>query len=327
MNNTPAPTLPATRVSIYRRTAWSRGFTLVELLVVIAIIGVLVGLLLPAVQAAREAARRMQCTNNLKQIGLALHMHHDTHNKFPAGYIQQVSGGPAPPFVGYHDSTWVYFLFPFLEQQALYDLVDSSANFGSAPSAALQQVFSTTLPAMLCPSDVEVDLLSTSRNRARGNYVANNGIGPMVSWWLSSAATRGPDGVFVGNKRYGFRDLLDGSSNTVLVSELLKVPGEDYRGMMHYTEGPFYHHNQTPNTNIPDTLRITKCVNIDRAPCTETYTGHTTREISAAARSLHPGGVQALLGDGSVRFVSDSIHAQTWQWLGTPQDGNVLNEF
>ena len=306
----------------------SRGFTLVELLVVIAIIGVLVALLLPAVQAAREAARRSQCQNNLKQLGLGLHMHHDTYKKFPVGFNEPATGLPVGD---YHEATWAYFILPFIEQQALYDLAVRTDRFGSAPGPNLQRLFSAVIPTMLCPSDVEVELIGTS-NRARGNYVANNGIGPLAGERNTSPVSRGANGVFIANRGLGMRDLIDGSSNTAVISELLKVPGTpgtnfDFRGVQSYPEGPFYHHNRTPNTNIADEIRNNYCISIDRAPCTGTYAAYNSRALLLSARSLHPGGVQVLLGDGSARFVSDTININTWQWLGIPDDGNVLGEY
>jgi len=305
-----------------RGHARTRGFTLVELLVVIAIIGVLVALLLPAVQAAREAARRSQCQNNLKQLGLGLHMHHDTYGKFPVGFTEGVTQ--------YNEAPWSFFILPFIEQQSLYDLAVPSSHFGVAPNANLQKVFSAVIPTMLCPSDVEVELIGSSK-RSRGNYVANNGIGPMGSVHASPPPARGANGVFIVNRQLGMRDLIDGTSNTAVMSELLKVPGDgtkfDYRGVLSYPEGPLYHHNHTPNTNVPDNNRASACISIDRAPCTGAYTAHNNKALIYSARSLHPGGAQVLLGDGSARFVSDTININTWQWLGIPDDGNVLGEF
>lgn len=138
--------------------------------------------------------------------------------------------------------------------------------------------------------------------------------------------------MFIVNHQLGMRDMIDGTSNTALVSELLKVPGDgadkrDYRGVMFYPEGPLYHHNRTPNSNIADDFRSTLCINIDRAPCTGAYTSHSTRAMTVSARSLHTGGVNVLLGDGAVRFVGDTIHIDTWERLGIPDDGEVLGEF
>jgi len=139
------------------------GFTLVELLVVIAIIGILVALLLPAVQAAREAARRTQCTNNLKQLGLALHNYHDTYKSFPArGVFGAANTGP--PMRAYHH-TWIEAILPFIEQQPLYDSVNHNAPVWGQP------IVGTAVPAILCPSDSTApDSPAQSKNIAWTNY-------------------------------------------------------------------------------------------------------------------------------------------------------------
>jgi len=294
------------------------AFTLVELLVVIAIIGVMVGLLLPAVQAAREAARRMQCTNNLKQIALGLHNYHDTFRKFPAGYYQ-VMAGPA------NESTWITHILPFIEQNSLYDGITVWQGFGSpVAGTGVHRVVSTFLPTLTCPSDVQVELALV--NWARGNYAANNGLGPMFTVGANSVA-RGPLGVFVQNTSRNMSEILDGTSNTAMVAELLKSPGADFRGVMHYPEGPLYHHNFSPNTKLDDQFRGSLCVSIPRAPCVGTYTAWNNRSIVLSARSLHPGGVNIALVDGSVRSVANTVELLTWQNLGNPQDGLVLGEF
>lgn len=301
-----------------RRQRRALGFTLVELLVVIAIIGVMVGLLLPAVQAAREAARRMQCTNNLKQIGLGLHNYHDTYRRFPAGFYQFTTGLP-------NESTWIAHILPFIEQKNLYDGIVAWQQFGSPPAGSgVQRVTSTFLPTMTCPSDVPVELAAT--NWARGNYAANNGIGPMSTVGVNSVA-RGPLGVFIQNMSRNMAEILDGTSNTAMVSELLKSPGNDFRGVMHYPEGPLYHHNFSPNTRLDDQFRGSLCVTIPRAPCVGTYTAWNNRSIVLSARSLHPGAINVALVDGSVRTVANTVNLLTWQNLGNHQDGIVLGEF
>ncbi len=294
------------------------AFTLVELLVVIAIIGILVALLLPAVQAAREAGRRSSCLNNLKQIAIGLHNYHDTMKKFPAGYYQIPSGPP-------NESTWISHILPYIEQTSLYNGIVTWDYFGSPPAnPGVTLVVQTKIPILLCPSDVEVENALTYF--ARGNYAGNNGIGPMFTEGQNSVA-RGPVGVFPQNKSKNLAALIDGSSNTVMVAELLKVPGEDFRGVMHYPEGPLYQHNQAPNSNIADQFRSSLCVSIPRAPCTGTYSAWNDRSIVLAARSLHPGGVCVALGDGSIRFVSNTINLVTWQNLGTPEDGAPLGDY
>ncbi|MEO8493827.1 MAG: DUF1559 domain-containing protein [Planctomycetota bacterium] len=295
-----------------------QGFTLVELLVVIAIIGILVALLLPAVQAAREAARRMQCTNNLKQIAISLHNYHDTYKNFPAGYYQVTTGVA-------NESTWITHTLPFIEQKSLHDLITVWERFGSPPAGSgIQKVTSTFIPGMICPSDVKVKV--ALGNWARGNYVGNNGIGPMFTEGQNSVP-RGPIGVFPQNESRNMAEILDGTSNTAMVSELLRSPGDDFRGVMHYPEGPLYQHNQGPNTTVADQFRGSLCITLPRAPCIGTYTAWNNRSIVLSARSLHPGVVNLALVDGSVRSVSGTVNLLTWQNLGTPQDGAALGDF
>lgn len=296
----------------------SPGFTLVELLVVIAIIGVLVGLLLPAVQAAREAARRMSCSNNMKQISLGLHNYHDAHRNFPAGYYQIVAGAA-------NESTWISHFLPFIEQSALYEGITAWNYFGSPNvNPGVTKVIQTFIPTMTCPSDVEVKLALGFW--ARGNYAANNGIGPMYTEGFNSVV-RGPVGVFGQNVSKNMKDVLDGTSNTAMIAELLRSPGEDFRGTMHYPEGPLYQHNQGPNSNVFDQFRTSLCVSIDRAPCTGTYSAFNDRSIVLSARSLHPGIVNVGLVDGSIRVVTNSVDLVTWNNLGIPDDGKVLAEY
>lgn len=298
----------------------SRGFTLVELLVVIAIIGILIGLLLPAVQAAREAARRSQCTNNLKQIGLGLHMHHDQNGKFPPGFI---ANGPKP-WRG-QDATWITCILRFVEQQTLdqqIDWINGSFGQGKLP------VKEATLTLFQCPSDVRPKPNTTfdPEDFARGNYVANDGIGPMEEWCVSSAPftinktiTR-EAGVFYANSEMTMSDIKDGTSHTAMVCEIRAVKDQrDGRGILHYPEGPLYHHNYTPNSLVADQVRTSWCATQPEAPCVGAFTGYNNRKLIMTARSSHPGGVNLLLGDGSVRFVSETIALDIWQALCTPK--------
>lgn len=313
-----------------------RGFTLVELLVVIAIIGVLVALLLPAIQAAREAARRTQCTNNLKQIGLAMQMHHDTFKVLPYGHKI-----PAPPYNNNQDfgeATWIFAILPYMELKAVYDMADQRYGFGSAapaPSTANNAlVCRERLPPFECPSNSQVNNILWFNIYTRGSYVANNGIGPMAEWVYigpgSAAtlpATRVP-GVFYLNSQTCSADFRDGTGTTALVSEIRVVlggaPNGDQRGVMHYPEGPLYHHNNTPNSMIPDGVRGATCVNDLDAPCVGTYTAWNNRSLTMTARSYHPGGVNVVFGDGNVRLVSDNIDLAIWRALCTPKA--IVNE-
>lgn len=294
-----------------------KGFTLVELLVVIAIIGILVALLLPAVQAARESARRIACTNNLKQIGLSLQSHHDTKLLLPPGTtggggIGTDLGRPLGP----SESTWIAYLFPYLEQTNLNDLIDWSrvnVNFYIDGGVKITHL---KLPFFLCPSDSKPEPNNTFPPSifGRGNYVANNGIGPAIEFrggpgHTTPPAMARPGGVFFINSWLAFHELTDGTSQTVLVSET-RCPKNplDGRGIMHYPEGPLYHHNRTPNSLAPDEIRTAWCQTTPRAPCIGVYPAYNTIRDIRSARSNHPGGVNVLLADGSVRVASPTIN-------------------
>jgi len=319
---------------------YGRAFTLVELLVVITIIGILIALLLPAVQAAREAARRSECTNNLKQVGLAMHSHADARKCLPYGHKI-----PAPPLTNNQDmgeSTWVVCIMRYMELGAIYDMIDPKVGFGSAAPAPSTTnnapVCRTPIPQLQCPSNRKVDNWLWYNIYTRGSYVANNGIGPMAEWvyigpgsTTQLPASRIP-GVFYVNSALRWSDFLDGTANTALVSEIRVVPGAvvpppaapyapsgDQRGVFHYPEGPLYHHNYTPNSMVPDGTRAATCINdIERAPCYGAYTAWNNRSLTMTARSEHPGGVNVLFGDGSVRFVSNAIELVIWRALCTP---------
>lgn len=297
------------------------GFTLIELLVVIAIIAVLIALLLPAVQQAREAARRTQCKNNLKQIGLALHNYHDTHNTLPPGAIQIFTGNLQ------NEASWISMILPGIDQTPLFNRANFSSCFGcnGGPGNPAWEISSPSISTMLCPSDVDAELVAFAYRR--GNYAANTGIGALHSVSDPNDPTRTAIGPFTMNSSKRFRDFLDGTSNTIVVAELLKVPGQDFRGVMHYPEGPLYQHDQTPNSSVPDQFRSGYCINITRVPCVGVYGGYSDRAIVIGARSLHTGGVQVALADGSVRFISNNVDRLTWQHLGTPSGGEVLGEF
>lgn len=304
-----------------------RAFTLVELLVVIAIIGILVGLLLPAVQAAREAARRMQCSNNLKQIGLALHNYHDTHKSFPPLYV---SNFPAVS----DRANWITMTLPFIEQGNLNNRYDPNSSTGGG--AGNQFLNAADIPTFRCPTAPQNPPAPypgiAGFTWALGNYVCNNGLGPYTSLTPATAeiARVVRRGVFMVNKNMRIGDMTDGTSNTLMVSEVFAnastTTASDWRGNLTYPENCMFHWNSPPNTTTPDRLRTPLCISTPRAPCTGAFTAFNNRNIIVSARSLHTGGVQAAFGDGSVRFVSQSIQLATWQGLGSPDGGEVVSD-
>jgi len=310
-----------------------RGFTLVELLVVIAIIGILIALLLPAVQAAREAARRAQCSNNVKQIGLALHMYHDTAKRFPPGY-----GYMVPPNPGWKEWPWCPRIFPYIEQAPLAKQIDWGFPTGTTsptlPDERRQrEIIEAQIPTFLCPSDPQAETPYNNDNSCeypqapkfgRISYAGNFGRGQME-------ADPRIKGVF--GKDYGaaIRDCLDGTTNTLLTSELIVGHEGTIRGVHSYDEGPVFMTDLSPNDPTGDLVRW--CDADDqppsRGPCQ--YSGSGNRGVLTqlnmvlhTSRSMHPGGVMAGLCDGSVRVISETIALDIWWALGTPDGGEVI---
>ena len=301
---------------MHRRTA----FTLVELLVVIAIIGILVSLLLPAVQSAREAARRMQCGNNLKQIGLAMHNYHTAHNSLPIGAASR------------HYGTWVMSLFAYVEQTAIADKYDLSTKYQVAPNVDLLE---NRLSVFTCPSDSPKSSWSAN-DVPNYNYVVN--LGNTTNF--RKATLNGVDfktGPFHSNDNggnpadpntpaYRIDDIRDGTTNTVLVMEVRQGQNtNDLRGLNTWGPGCGCTTHYTPNTTVPEYLDCGWCPTerqtIERWPC---QPATSANPVQCSARSYHPGGVLTALGDGSVHFFSDSINVDTWRWLGTIAGGEVV---
>ncbi|WDI41050.1 DUF1559 domain-containing protein [Bremerella sp. P1] len=309
----------------------SRGFTLVELLVVIAIIGVLIALLLPAVQQAREAARRMECTNNLKQWSLAAHNFADVNKGYlPLGAAHKNGAGvEVENGQTYRRITWGVFLWPYIEQPALYDDYNFSVGFHQGGNIDTLRQF---VSGYNCPSDkTNVTQDKSDANwRVLGNYVANMGNTHLHQNAADQAIFSGsPYGV---SHIYRFADLLDGTSNTAGFSEILIAsPNEtdDNRGDMFNNEGsPGFMSINTPNSTAPDQCRRCKDTTEDpthndyqRMPCTQVSNNN---QYQIAPRSNHPGGVNVSMMDGSVRFVPETVSPNVWEAMLSGQGGEVV---
>lgn len=325
-----------------------RGFTLVELLVVIAIIGVLVGLLLPAVQAAREAARRMQCTNNLKQITLAIHNYESAYKHVPAGW--------APPVNGTDGWSAQARILPYLESLALAAGVNYSRNYGDATirvDGVDTKVSSFRVPAYQCPSEPN-DIERTDSNGDPYHYPLNYCFNAGTWFVYNPNNNQIGEGMF-GAKRYmKFRDCLDGLSNTLCFGEVkswnpylrdvgttgsITMPitpeeictmGGSFKANSGHTEWVDGRAHQagftttfTPNTKVICTNGGAE-YDVDFTNQREGRGTTALTYASVTTRSHHTGGVNVSMMDGSVKFVTDSIERDLWQALSTRAGREVV---
>jgi prepilin-type N-terminal cleavage/methylation domain-containing protein len=310
----------------------ARGFTLIELLVVIAIIAILIALLLPAVQQAREAARRTQCKNNLKQIGLAFHNYHDIYNTFPPAYVTLAANGNATSEVGVY--SWGSLILPQLEQANAFQIL----NVGNVPlqvnaaNVATLAILQTAQPAFRCPTDTGPVLNNFVNAAGLGadnwyNMNISNGTGPVpiaTSNYVMVAGTGvsttpaanptdrtasavAPRGVGFRNSKINFRDITDGTSNTLLVGERAWKYGQVNVGAATVFGFSASINNPSGSANVKSAAL--SCIG-------QGYNGinwsannliHQTRGFSSG----HTGGAQFVLCDGSVKFISENIDYRT----------------
>jgi prepilin-type N-terminal cleavage/methylation domain-containing protein len=338
------------------RTRSPRGFTLIELLVVIAIIAILIALLLPAVQQAREAARRTQCKNNLKQIGLALHNYHDAFTVFPP----TICVGPGD------GGEWSLpaRLLPYAEQSNMYNVIDFSRDYNQTSTSFPYGVKAMRIPMLLCPSDPNDRQRLTSAGVPEHyplSYTGNLG-----TWFVYDRTTGAiGDGSFGPNSRTSARDFTDGMSNTLGFAEVkaftpyarnassplaanLAPPAnvadvcayvagaaenQANSGHTEWADGRAHHVGFTttlgPNTNVACTNGVNGVQDVDYSSQREENPEGTTNRTYAVvtSRSHHEGIVNTLLMDGSVRTVSENLDLQVWRRLGTRGGGEVVSEF
>jgi prepilin-type N-terminal cleavage/methylation domain-containing protein/prepilin-type processing-associated H-X9-DG protein len=323
-----------------------RGFTLIELLVVIAIIAVLIALLLPAVQAAREAARRAQCVNNMKQIGIAMHNYHDQNGSLPPGVKGCCYG------------SWQVYVLPWVEQQSLYNawnhigsnqqnggIYDTNFRYGGAANTTVTR---SHVNAYKCPSDGN-NMNPTSSNLITShNLVVNFGNTDLdqntpyfgVVFQGAPFADIGaplPDQnvpqngssvlASIVNGTFNFSSLTDGLSNTTMTSEVIVGQGGDLRGFGWWSNGAIFSAWGTPNTSVLDILPSgSYCVPSIRSnpPC-DPKGQSSTSGLIISARSRHPGGVNAGMCDGSVKFIKNSISLPIWRGLCTSHGSEVIS--
>jgi prepilin-type N-terminal cleavage/methylation domain-containing protein/prepilin-type processing-associated H-X9-DG protein len=324
-----------------------RGFTLIELLVVIAIIAVLIALLLPAVQAAREAARRAQCINNLKQVGIAMHNYHDVAGSLPPGHRASIAG------------TWQMFILPYIEGNAGYNAYNMYGSYllpngTKSPFTDLRYggpiqltVTRSRLNTLTCPSDQPV-AVPAYNNLTEHNYAVNFGNAGMfqeLTTNYAGVASPTPAGQYLGGtwlgapfsdsdisfypsrqRTYNLSTITDGTSNTLMAAEVIQSQDSSIRGFTWWGDAATFETWLAPNSPLPDMTQgycstIFPKIALPNPPCANT----SVQGPTYGSRSRHPGGVNTLFCDGSVKFIKNSININIWRALSTTQGGEVIS--
>ena len=298
-------------LSRYRR----RAFTLIELLVVIAIIAVLIALLLPAVQQAREAARRSQCINNLKQLGLGLHTYHDSLNVFPPGWLG-VQGGVSNT-QGPSGFAWASHILPYIDQTPLYNRLNFNLSCTDASNAIARQ---TVLTSFRCPSDPSPDTWAIGQNGNPSNILATlptaNYVGSFGTLGFEDICASPPfpaaqcssNGMFFHNSSTRMRDVVDGTSNTVFLGE-------------HRTNNSLNWHSTWVGVVPQGDEAIARVLAVsDHTP------NHPALHIDDFS-SWHTGGVHLLFGDGRVRFITQNIDTNVFKAMATRAGNEIMGDF
>ena len=307
------------------------AFTLIELLVVIAIIGILIALLLPAVQKVREAAARIQCSNNLKQIGLAMHNYENTHGVFPAAYVLKTNN----PVVAY---SWGPAILPYLEQEPLYKQYDFKTVFATPGNVA---VISTPLKMMQCPSSPTQGAVYSLALPANAIFPGQ----PALSWKASASdygvATGvlgsgwnvivGPpsggdrDGVLIANGSVRFTDIKDGTSSTILLGEIAGRPAVYRKGKLVAANGGF----ATAGAGWGDPFNGENWLSgslFDGSGSPGPCLLNCTNESGRGFYSFHTGGAEVVMADGSVRFLNSGMQQNIIAFMVTRAKGEVISE-